>query len=315
MASNTSNQPDCIESKFGSCAQGSYGSYQLAFTEDNFNVYMDISSFSRVPLQEIYEYPLFPLMDNQDDVYTIPEELEEAEQRLLRNIKVDKSQVNDIETKTRGQSGSEEWKRERRFRFTASNFGLIVNRKKQHESLVNNLLHPKPINNKFTRHGNQYESIAIRQYQKYMHSVKKPVLVYKSGLVVCLTSPYLGASPDGKVVDKGCNSPFGLIEVKCPETKFMVTPLDACSHDGFFLENCDGQPKLKRDHSYYKQVQGQLGITGAKWCDFVVYTSRGMSIERIPFQEQFWLNLQQRLKDYYFTHFISKAAREFSKSQ
>lgn len=148
-----------------------------------------------------------------------------------------------------------------------------------------------------------------------MHSVKKPVLVYKSGLVVCLTSPYLGASPDGKVVDKGCNSPFGLIEVKCPETKFMVTPLDACSHDGFFLENCDGQPKLKRDHSYYKQVQGQLGITGAKWCNFVVYTSRGMSIERIPFQEQFWLNLQQRLKDYYFTHFISKAASEFSKSQ
>lgn len=147
-----------------------------------------------------------------------------------------------------------------------------------------------------------------------MQSVKKPVLVYKSGLVVSLTSPYLGASPDGKVIDKKCGSPFGLIEVKCPETKFMVTPLDACSHEGFFLENCNGQPKLKVNHNYYKQVQGQLEITGAKWCDFVVYTSRGMSIERIRFDEQYWLNLQESLKNYYFTHFISKAAIEFNLS-
>jgi hypothetical protein len=31
-------------------------------------------------------------------------------------------------------------------------------------------------------------------------------------------------------------------------------------------------PKLKKNHEYYDQVQGQMGLTGTKWCDFVVYT-------------------------------------------
>ena len=32
----------------------------------------------------------------------------------------------------------------------------------------------------------------------------------------------------------------------------------------------DGQTlKLKRHHSYYTQVQGQLAVTGLQWCDFL----------------------------------------------
>ena len=52
-----------------------------------------------------------------------------------------------------------------------------------------------------------------------------------------LNAPYLGASPDGNVFDNGCSIPFGLLEVKCPEKKFLVTPQDACSDTNFFLEN------------------------------------------------------------------------------
>ena len=70
-----------------------------------------------------------------------------------------------------------------------------------------------------------------------------------SGLVISSDSPYLGASPDGKVVDPGCSNPFGLSEVKCPETKYLVTPLDACSDSNFFLEEVNGMPKLKRTHN------------------------------------------------------------------
>ena len=65
------------------------------------------------------------------------------------------------------------------------------------------------------------------------------------------------------------------------ETK-VVTPLEACSDSGLYLEEVNGEPKLKRNHHYYAQVQGQMGVTGAKWLDFIVYTSKGMSIERIP---------------------------------
>ena len=34
----------------------------------------------------------------------------------------------------------------------------------------------------------------------------------------------------------------------------------------------DNTPQLKRRHDYYYQVIGQLGITGARYCDFIVWT-------------------------------------------
>ena len=59
------------------------------------------------------------------------------------------------------------------------------------------------------------------------------------------------------------------------------------------MEEVDGKPKIKRTHKYCSQVQGLMGVIGARWCDFVVYTSKGMSIERIPFNPQFWNELKE----------------------
>ena len=56
-------------------------------------------------------------------------------------------------------------------------------------------------------------------------SIQRPVKILKSGFVISLDSPDLDASPDAKVIDPGCNDPFGLSEVKCPVTKHLVTPL------------------------------------------------------------------------------------------
>ena len=53
-----------------------------------------------------------------------------------------------------------------------------------------------------------------------------------------------------------------------------------------------------------------MRVTGTRWCDFVVCTSKGTSIERIPFDEHYWNNLKGTLKSYYFAHFLGKAARE-----
>ena len=65
-----------------------------------------------------------------------------------------------------------------------------------------------------------------------------------------------------------------------------------------------------RGHKYYSQVQGLMGVTGARWCKFVVYTSKGMSIERIPFNPKFWNEFKGTLKMYYFKRFLALAARE-----
>ena len=48
-------------------------------------------------------------------------------------------------------------------------------------------------------------------------------------------------------------------------------------------------------HTYYAQVQRQMGITGAEWCDFVVFTKKGMSVERIAFDGHYWCDLERKL--------------------
>ena len=79
--------------------------------------------------------------------------------------------------------------------------------------------------------------------------------------------------------DFGCSLCSGLAVVKCPHTKFHVTPLEACSDPTFFMEKVsDTECKLKRDHPYYAQVQGQLGVTGAKWCDFMRILEREFTL-------------------------------------
>lgn len=174
------------------------------------------------------------------------------------------------------------------------------------------MLHPQPFTAKQTAHGKTYEPVALKEYKKYMFSTRNPVSVFKSGLVVSIAPPFLAASPDGKVVDRGCSKPFGLVEVKCPYTKFHVSPLEACADESFFAENVNGKPRLKRGHQYYFQIQSQLGITGASWCDFVIYTNKGISIERIIIDPQFWEVLNEDLKNSYFEHFIAPASVEFS---
>ena len=83
-----------------------------------------------------------------------------------------------------------------------------------------------------------------------MFSTRRKVQVLKSGSVVCQDLPILGASPDAKVIDTGCRDPYGLAEVKCPESKFRVTPPEACSDPNFFLQLADGKARLKRNQSY-----------------------------------------------------------------
>ena len=296
-----------LKTKFGKSPQGSFASYQLSVTEDNFKVFCDTTSVTRLDPDNLNDlqitvFPRFPL-DQSNKQFEISGDISGDEKSLLEKILVDDDKVNEIEIRTRGQSNCQEWKDERKFRFTASNFGLIRDRKRNHETLVKNLRNPKPFTSRYTNHGLKYEAIALEQYQKYMMSIRRPVQIFKSGLVISPDSPYLGASPDAKVIDPGCSKPFGLAEVKCPETKYLVTPLDACSDNSFYLEEVNGMQKLKRNHKYYAQVQGLMGVTGAKWCDFVVYTSKGMSIERIPFDVQFWNGLSETLKSYYFKHF------------
>ena len=67
------------------------------------------------------------------------------------------------------------------------------------------------------KHGIEDESTALRQYCNYLKHSGHPVKTFPSGFVVGNTGyPFLGCSPDGKVIDGSEEDAFGLIEIKGP---------------------------------------------------------------------------------------------------
>ena len=290
--SKCNNSSETAQTKYGETPVGSFLSYQASFTESNFSAEADLNAVLRndVLSDNITSYPRFPL-GNENPMVT-PRELSTEEAALFLHLSVDEDKVNTIEASTREQSESEIWKKERTYRFTASRFLLIAKRKRNHEGFAQSIMHPKPFTSKYIAHGMKSEPVALQEYEKFMFNRKTPVAVLKSGFVVSQAFPVLGASPDAIVIDFGCSICFGLAEVKCPHTKFHVTPLEACSDPNFFMEKIsDTKCRLKRDHAYYAQVQGQMGVTGSKWCYFIVYTSKGIYIERIAFDPGIILRL------------------------
>ena len=74
--------------------------------------------------------------------------------------------------------------------------------------------------------------------------------------------PYLAATPDGLLGEDV------VVEVKCPFTgrNEIIEPEPMFS----FLETKASGTALKRSHSYFDQVQGQMFIAKRLPCDFVV---------------------------------------------
>ena len=49
-------------------------------------------------------------------------------------------------------------------------------------------------------------------------------------------------------------------------------------------------------------------MSGRKWFDFVVLTLKGMSVERIKFDEQLWERMFTKLKTFYTGHIFIRRA-------
>ena len=105
----------------------------------------------------------------------------------------------------------------------------------------------------------------------------------------------LGASPDGNVIDLHENPVYGIVEIKCPEEYTDVSPRDICyiSKNPCLEVAENNNIVLKDNRYYYDQVEFQLGVTCQSWCDFVLYTNKGLVVDRIRHN---WVQRKQELK-------------------
>lgn len=120
------------------------------------------------------------------------------------------------------------------------------------------------------------------------------------GLYLSTKFPFLGATPD--VLKYTGSYKFAILEVKCPYKHKNSTIVDACKDSAFCLKiNNLEQPQLKTSHDYYYQIIGQLGITGAEYFDFIVWTLVDVHIQRMFMDIELWQEMTKKLEKFYYT--------------
>ena len=174
---------------------------------------------------------------------------------------------------TRKQTQDRQWLALQSGRITASKLKAVTHTdiSQPSSSLVQSVCYPEV--SKFTSvattWGCDYEKHAISQYGQFMMTCHQDVVISESGLVIHPQHSYLGASPDARVKCSCCG--VGVVEVKCPfNCREMSFDLAADSSKFCLQRNDDGKLSLKRDHAYYYQVQLQLLLCEALYCNFVV---------------------------------------------
>lgn len=65
--------------------------------------------------------------------------------------------------------------------------------------------------------------------------------------------------------------------------------------------------RLRTNHNHYCQVQGHMGEGSRSWCDFVLSMKKNLSVERIPFDGEFWINqLVPKLEEFYTKCYVPR---------
>lgn len=194
----------------------------------------------------------------------------------FKGLSVSEEDCLKIECLTRSQIYSDSWTVAREERLTASNFGKVCKLKDttRPESTLKEVLSYRSFETHHTKYGLLNEDTARRKYVSVMKKEHPSITVKNCGLLVTPDYSHLGASPDGYVNCTHCEDHNGLIEIKCPSSSHWrtKTPEECAMDKKFFCCLVNGKVRLKRNHSYFYQVQGQLAISGRKWCDFVVWT-------------------------------------------
>ena len=140
------------------------------------------------------------------------------------------------------------------------------------------------------------------------------MMVEECGLTLLEAKSFVGASSDDFVTClNGDTNTKGCLEVKCPfsiegKTVAHLTPDKIATEFGrkfYLVHNEDGELRLRQDHIYYAQVQGEMNILNVEWCDFVVFSGGVVHVDRIICDWHYWVSeMLPALEDFYVKHVI-----------
>lgn len=137
---------------------------------------------------------------------------------------------------------------------------------------------------------------ALREYCRHMC-----INWYPCGLIVHPNAPWLGAIPDGLVYDPNEHSKFGLVHAKCISCQSFT--------DCTFLICQNGVLQLKKDHSYYWHIQGEMMVTGTSWCDLLVFSREDLLVQRIYRDKTIIKVMKKQLGEFFFYYYLPASVK------
>ena len=251
------------------------------------------------PLKQVY-FPALPLSK--------PVDVKAKEGVSEWPIDLDLSQG--IEARTRGQASNSEWQDLHTYTITASKFKKVCRDKKCTSAFLKGVFEKTDLDAvPAIRHGREMEPQAVQAYKKEKREAGNPVEVRGCGGVLQTQFQYIGASPDGLVFDETASPRYGLLEVKCPHNAYSqcLSVHEACSqlHNFCCEVSANGEIRVSETHAYYYQMQGQMAVCAAKWCDFVVFVRNDIFVERVQYDPAFWeMDMLPALVGFYNLHAI-----------
>lgn len=196
------------------------------------------------------------------------------------------------------EQGSEEWKKARVGRITASVAGTLagLNVFKSVESVAETILGKEDVipesNREDIERGQKCEAPTRKWIEK-----KYNYEIIERGLCVYKENKIIASSVDGDIVGEDC-----IIEIKHPRKMYR-----GLSDYMNAVNNGWQAPKDYYEHvlpTHFAQMQQGCFVLGRKWCLYVVrdiYEGK-IFTQRIPFMSQYWDNFYKKILHNYSIH-------------
>ena len=239
--------------------------------------------------------------------------IDEMSQRFVESLKVTQKDIDLVNRATIGQHKNDNWHEMRHLLVTGKKIKNLYTRQKTTErnpqedvtKTVQNFVSPPTHMKTYPvaiQYGINKEQDAREAYIKIMRKHAN-LSMEEPGLVLSGEHGWLGASPDG--IRKCSCCPYTLLEIKCPFKGADIDPKEAFLLDtiGGNIDK-DGNYFLKTTHIHYFQIQTGMAVCGLKKCDFVVFTSKGIYVINIDFDEAFWNSTVNTVKTFYTKNII-----------
>ena len=211
--------------------------------------------------------------------------------------------ISKIERRTRLQAQSRHWFVYRRCLITGTMARrVIIQNLRNAPSIKLNKCISRQFQSDFSTpamsYGIENEKHALNAFFNQFKLTHQNAQLHQKGLVIFNQIPYIAGSPDGILTCDCCNHAF-LVEVKCP---YRLRDVGISSWR--ILEYMNSDRRLKREHTYYNQVNLYQGIMDLHTAFFIVYAKDGIIVDSIDFDRTFFDYQIQNICEYYMNHYL-----------